>query len=145
VRDFSWWSSLTLTDARAALALARERLDELEVDGETYYLRPGLEPAPRAVHLLPGFDEYLLGYSDRSAPLAGEHSDTIVPGGNGMFLPTVVVDGEVVGSWKRAITKKRVAVTLTPFRPMTAAAEKALTKRLTRYGEFIGSDVELTV
>ena len=108
-----------------ALALARERLDELDLDGETYYLRPGLEPAPRAVHLLPGFDEYLLGYTDRSAPLAGEHSDTIVPGGNGMFLPTVVVDGEVVGSWKRAITKKRVAVTLTPFRPMTAAAAKA--------------------
>ena len=75
VKDFAWWSSLTLTDARAGLAAARDRLDELEVDGATYYLRPGLEPAERAVHLLPGFDEYLLGYGDRSAPLAGEHAD----------------------------------------------------------------------
>ena len=46
VKDFAWWSSLTLTDARAGLAAARDRLDELELDGETYYLRPGLEPAP---------------------------------------------------------------------------------------------------
>ncbi len=144
VRDFSWWSSLTLADARAGLALTRERLDELELDGATYYLRPGLEPATRAVHLLPGFDEYLLGYADRSAPLAGEHSDIIVPGGNGLFLPTVVVDGEVVGSWKRVVAKNRVRVTLAPFRPLAATAQRALHKRLTRYGEFIGAEVELT-
>ena len=64
IRDFSWWSSLTLTDARRGLDLARDQLDEVEVDGVSHYLRPGLEPAKAAVHLLPGFDEYLLGYSD---------------------------------------------------------------------------------
>jgi len=143
VKDFSWWSSLTLADARAGLAAARERLDELELEGATYYLRPGLEPAERAVHLLPGFDEYLLGYGDRSAPLAGEHANTVVPGGNGLFMPTIVVDGEVVGIWKRVLGKKRVDVSLAPLVPLTATAERAVRSRIVRYAEFLGTDVEL--
>ncbi len=143
VKDFSWWSSLTLTDARAGLASARDRLDELELDGATYYLRPGLKPASRSVHLLPGFDEYLLGYGDRSAQLAGEHANTVVPGGNGLFMPTIVVDGEVVGIWRRERAAKQTVVTLTPVRPLTGLAMRGVTKKIRRYAEFMQTDVEL--
>jgi hypothetical protein len=143
VKDFSWWSSLTLTDARAGLAAVRDRLVELELDGAVYYMRPGLEPAGRAVHLLPGFDEYLLGYGDRSAPLAREHANTVVPGGNGLFMPTIVVDGEVVGIWKRERAAKRTVVTLSPHVPLSATTMRGVTKRLERYAEFLGTDVEL--
>jgi len=143
VKDFSWWSSLTLTDARAGLGAARDRLDEFELDGQTYHLRPGLEPAERAVHLLPGFDEYLLGYGDRTAQLAGEHANTVVPGGNGLFMPTVVVDGEVVGIWKRERKSKQIVVTLAPLRELTAVAMRGVKKRIRRYAEFMETDVEL--
>jgi len=143
VKDFSWWSSLTLTDARAGLAAAREQLDELELEGLTYFLRPDLEPAGRDVHLLPGFDEYLLGYADRSAPLAAEHANAVVPGGNGLFMPTVVVDGEVVGIWKRERGSKRTRVTLAPLRAITAGTERSVRKKLVRYGEFLETEVEL--
>lgn len=143
VRDFAWWSSLTLTDARAGLAAAREQLDGFALDGTEYLMRPGLDPAPRAVHLLPGFDEYLLGYSDRSAPLAPENANAIVPGGNGVFRATVVVDGEVVGVWRRDRASKRVVVTLDPFRPLSAVAVRGVRRRLMRYGEFLETDVEL--
>ena len=61
------------------------------------------DPAVARVHLLPGFDEYVLGYQDRSAVLAPEHSQAIVPGGNGVFRPTIVVDGAVVGTWRRTV------------------------------------------
>ena len=109
-RDFAWWSSLTLTDARAGLAAAGDDLDAASsVDGETYFLRPGLEPAPRAVHLLPGFDEFVLGYTDRTRAAARTSTGlTIVPGGNGVFLPTIVVDGQVVGTWKREKATKKL-------------------------------------
>jgi hypothetical protein len=145
VRDFSWWSSLTLTDARRGLDLAREQLDELDVDGVTYYLRPGLEPAKAAVHLLPGFDEYLLGYSDHAAPLAGEGVEIIVPGGNGVFLPTIVVNGEVVGSWRRATKGAKTTLTPQPFHRLTASAEAGLAKAARRYGHFLGATVGLVV
>ena len=143
-RDFAWWSSLTLTDARAGIAAAREQLDELEVDGTRYYLRPGLEPAPRAVRLLPGFDEYLLGYSDRSAPLSGGDTAVIVPGGNGMFLSTVVVNGEVVGSWRRTQRAKKVQLGIEPLHRIPASAATAIARAAQRYAAFLEQPVELS-
>ena len=142
-RDFAWWSSLTLTDARAGLTAASDELETIEVDGETYYLRPGLEPAPRAVHLLPGFDEFVLGYTDRTAQLPKQHFQTIVPGGNGMFLSTIVVDGQVVGTWRREkTTKKLITVRLVPFGTLTPTARRAAEVRLRRYAEFLQTEVE---
>jgi hypothetical protein len=143
-RDFAWWSSLTLTDARTGIAAAREQLDELEVDDTRYYLRPGLEPAARAVRLLPGFDEYLLGYADRSAPLSGADSAVIVPGGNGMFLSTVVVNGEVVASWRRTPRAKKVHLELEPLRDIPASAKSGLAAAAKRYGAFLEQPVELS-
>jgi hypothetical protein len=142
-RDFAWWSSLTLTEARSAIAAAREQLDELELDGVRYYLRPGLEPAARAVRLLPGFDEYLLGYSDRSAPLSGADTAVIVPGGNGMFLSTVVVNGEVVGSWRRTARAKRVDLELVPLHGIPDSTRSGIAAAAKRYGAFLGQRVEL--
>ena len=46
----------------------------------------------------------------------------MVPGNNGMFLPTMVVDGEVVGTWKRAAGDPGDRDRLSPFRPLPAAA-----------------------
>ncbi len=142
-RDFAWWSSLTLTDARAGIAAAREQLDELELDGQRYYLRPGLEPAPRAVRLLPGFDEYLLGYADRSAPLSGADTGVIVPGGNGMFLSTVVVNGEVVGSWRRTRRAKKVQLDVEPMHDIPVSARPGVAAAAKRYAAFIEQPVDL--
>lgn len=143
-RDFAWWSSLTLTDARAGLAAAAAELDTVEVDGETYYLRPGLEPAARAVHLLPGFDEFVLGYTDRTAQLPKQHFLTIVPGGNGVFLSTIVVDGQIVGTWRREkATTKLVTVSLAPFGGLSATTLRAVRARLRRYAGFLGIEVAL--
>ena len=104
VRDFAWWASLTLTEARRGVAVANPR--ELEVDDVTHYLADDLEPAPNGTFLLPGFDEYLLGYQDRSAPITAEHFNLVVPGNNGIFQPTIVRNGEVVGLWKRPLAKR---------------------------------------
>jgi hypothetical protein len=141
-RDFAWWSSLTLTDARAGLDAAADELHRIELDGRTYHLRPGLEPAAAGVHLLPGFDEFVLGYTDRTAQLPAEHAGTIVPGGNGMFLATVVVDGMVVGTWRREkATRSAVTVRLNPFGTLSAAESRSARRRLDRYAEFLGTEV----
>ena len=39
-----------------------------------------------------------------------------VPGGNGVFRPTVVSDGQVVGTWKHAGRGSKRTVAATPFR-----------------------------
>ncbi len=98
---------------------------------------------------LPGFDEYLLGYSERHAPLSGADTDTdtdtevIVSGGNGMFLSTIVVNGEVVGSWRRPAKAKKITLTTAPFGELSTTAHKAVVHSATRYGEYLGLPVEL--
>ena len=104
---------------------------------------PALNTGTTAAYLLPGFDEYLLGYSDRSAVLDPAYAQRICPGGNGMFSPTLVIDGVVTGTWKRTFKGGAVVIETTPFRPLTPAESAALSAAADRYGEFLGLPVVL--
>lgn len=149
LRDFAWWTQLPLTDVRRAGEVVRNELVELEFQGASYWLSPEaavlLEsgvPGARSVHLLPGFDEFVLGYTDRSLVLAPEHSDLIVPGGNGVFKKTVVAAGKVVGTWVLQGTGPRAAVVPELFdeaRPLGPAAQAALAKAGQRYTRFLAT------
>ena len=130
--DLAGWAKLTAGETRTAVALARPSLAVLEVDGIEYLLdprTPDLLAAARAeaegVLLLPGFDELLLGHRDRRAQLDPVHADRIVPGGNGMFRPTVLQAGRVVGTWtrtRRAAGPELHATAFTEFSPEVTAA-----------------------
>lgn len=108
VKDFGWWTKLRAAEVKTGVAQARPGLESYWHDGVEYLMDPAT-PALLAtasdevsrLFLLPGFDEYLLGYQDRSAALKPEYAQLIVPGGNGVFRPTVVADGQVSGTWKR--------------------------------------------
>ena len=142
ISDFAWWASLTLTQARIGLAVARPALAELELDGTTYYLSQETLAAPSAgpiaTYALPGFDEYLLGYQNRSAALAPEHAEAVVPGGNGVFMPTIVVSGAVAGTWKRTINRRDIVVEPLPFDPLNAQAATGFARAMKAYGDFLG-------
>lgn len=131
VADLARWTKLTLTDARAGLATVRGELERLVVDGTEYYLDPRTPAVlerhrerARGVVLLPGFDEYILGYADRSAALPPEHAGHVVPGGNGMFRRTVVADGQVVGTW----STEKGRVVATPFTTFGEGVEDEVAK-----------------
>jgi hypothetical protein len=86
--------------------------------------------------LLPGFDEYLLGYRDRSAVLEPQYAERICPGGNGVFYPTLLVNGRVVATWKRAIKRGAVRLTFEPFEPLEVDAN-LLEGAVARYGAYV--------
>ena len=65
--------------------------------------------------MLPGFDEYLLGFKDRTLMVDPAHLSAVVPGGNGVFQSTVVRGGRVIGTWKRRLARTRVTVTVQPL------------------------------
>ena len=104
-QDFARWTGLPAADVRTAIQGALEHLvtddDGLLLDAATPERLAGADD-PAAELLLPGFDEFVLGYGDRTDVLDAAHADRIVPGGNGMFRPTVVRDGRVVGTWRWA-------------------------------------------
>ncbi|RLP93015.1 winged helix DNA-binding domain-containing protein [Micromonospora sp. CV4] len=141
-REFAGWTGLTLTDARRGLAAAGDTLTGVRVDGEEMYVDAALADAPRTpvddVLVLPGFDEYLLGYRDRALMLDPAHQAAVVPGNNGIFQATVVRAGRVVGLWKRRIARAAVTVTIQPLTPLNAGERARVEQALDRYAEFLG-------
>lgn len=97
-------------------------------------------PAPVGDELLvlPGFDEYLLGYKDRSLMVADEHRAAIIPGGNGVFQPTVVRGGQVVATWKRAVSKSKVKISVRPLVPLGGSDRAEAERAFERYARFLG-------
>lgn len=146
IHDFAWWAGLTVTDAKAGLEAAKPGLISEEIDGKEYWMTeaPGQIAADESsVHLLPGFDEYLLGYKERSAVLTVEHALRIVPGNNGVFLPTIVVAGRVVGTWKRRLKKGSIEITLNPFAQLGDSEKRAI-EAARCYSAFIGLPLSST-
>lgn len=144
VKDLAWWSGLTVTDAKAALELVKPHFINEVIDGKEYWMTSiAAAPSSPAAFLLPGFDEYLLGYTDRSAALHADHAQFVVPGKNGVFMPTIVIDGQVTGIWKRPAKIKAIEIDLQPFRPLTKAELKLITEAAKQYGAFIGLPVSV--
>jgi len=145
LQDFIWWSGLKLSDGRAGLAMAEAHLSREAMNGVDYWMphAPPLEGDNMPpVHLLPGFDQYMLGYTDRSAALDPLHSQKIVPGNNGVFMPTIVVRGRIAGTWKRTLKKKGIAFETSPFAPLNKTEMRAVAAAAKRYGDFMGLPVE---
>ena len=142
IQDFARWAGITLTDAKAGLEAAKAGLVSETADGQAYWMAqaaPGQQARnTSSVYLLPGFDEYLLGYKDRGAVLAAEHASKIVPGGNGIFLPMMVVGGQVVGTWKRALGKKALSVSFLPFTLLGDTEARAAIEAAKAYSDFLG-------
>ena len=113
---------------------------ELYASGE----RPAPDAATPRAHLLPGFDELMLGYRDRSPSLAPEHADRICPGANGMFLSTLVFDGRVVGTWRRSARAQSMTIEATPLDRLSTTQKKEFVEPADRYGRFLGLPVTLT-
>jgi hypothetical protein len=137
--DFARWTGLTLADTRLGLEMVNFRLMSAEIEGTTYWMTDGgtAPTVEKPVSLLPGFDEYVIGYQDRSAVLSDEHAGKIVPGNNGLFLPMIVVEGQVVGTWKRKLKRRTMDISLHPFEPLgELEAEVAAAARA--YSDFMG-------
>ncbi len=146
VQDFRWWSGLPAAEARTGLEMVKAQLAHDKFDGQSYWFSPSLPTTPTdspAAYLLPGFDEYLLGYKDRRAVLEPAHANKVVPGGNGMFRPIIVSDGRVVGTWKRTLRKTKVRLNLEPFEVLSPAQLEAAAIAAEPYGRFLGLPVEV--
>jgi len=136
-RDLRYWATMTLSDIRAGLAAAGDRLTSFEHDGRTYW-HAG-EPhedgpiEPRG-HLLQTLDEYHNGYQDSRRVL---DADGLVPHGRLASVGMALVDGQMVGGMRRRVTADRVHFDVTAFRDLADDEHAALAEAADRYGAFL--------
>jgi hypothetical protein len=143
VRDFATWTKLNLTESRKAFSLAKNVQSQME-NGSEYWLAENPPAKSAKAYFLAAFDEYFIGYKDRDAVIDPAHKAKVVPGGNGVFKPTLIVDGQIAGIWQKTIKKNHVDIRVTPFWPLDIS-QKELEKAAQPYATFIGKSVTIEV
>jgi len=140
VKDFSWWSSLTVADARRGLELVGDGLESRTLAGVTYWSGAAQPPraAPPRAHLLQGYDEYAVAYTESRGVLDIDGHAGSVPGGEAMFTHAVLLDGQVVGHWRRRAGSRVVTVDVQLGCSLDRAAMEAVDEAVQRYGAFVG-------
>ncbi len=139
VRDFVWWSGLTTTDARAGIEMVQHRLLKEVIDGDTYWLppsSPNRTSDSRTAHLLPTYDEYFIGYKDRSAAIDLSRLEKTKIG-NLTFVSPIVLRGRVIGKWNQTLRNGVVGIHLRPFISLKRSERRAIDQAVQRYGEFL--------
>jgi hypothetical protein len=145
VYDLAKWSGLTINEARLGLETVKADFEHQEIEGQEYWFlfaqRSEDERAPRA-DLLSIYDEFISSYKDRSAILDGETAAKLIALDNALRF-IIVVDGQVVGTWKPIRTKACVSIAAELYKHLEADERRAIDLAARRYGEFLQMPVEV--
>lgn len=139
LHDFVWWSGLSVADAKHALEMMKDKFVSEKTDSAEYWF-PNSFSIPgklkESVFLLPAFDEFLISYKDRTAAIASEHHGKAFSN-NGIFWPTIVVNGKVAGLWKREIKKDTLIIEAGFFDKKNKVPKSDLEKTTDKLGIFL--------
>ena len=143
VRDFAWWSGLTVADTKAGLAMLGSQVAQETIGGQTYWFSasmPAVAEAPMNGHLLPVYDEYGIAYKNHSAVLDPKYAELIQ---GGFFTSAFALKGEIIGMWRRTFKGKTVVVESLPFRSFSPGESEVFAAAAQRFGAFLGMPVML--
>ena len=142
LNDFAWWSGLTVADGRRAVGALGGEVERVDVDARPHWLIPSSAPrrARHTAHLLPNYDEYFIGFRDRSA--IGLRA-TAIPSMTALDRHIAIVDGQIVAGWSRAATSSTVH--LAPVTTLSASDRRHLAAAAARYADFVGMAVEVEI
>ena len=146
LQDFVWWSGLSTADTRAGLEMVTSHLVHEVVDGQTYWFSQQTlfaKDLSQTTYLLPNFDEYTVGYTDRSALFDVLRTGMVTPSANVALNHTIVMNGRIVGNWKRVLKKDAVVITPYAFSAFTDAEHQTFTTAAHHYGKFLDLPVIL--
>ncbi|MDI3318810.1 winged helix DNA-binding domain-containing protein [Pinibacter soli] len=144
IKDFVWWSGFPLTEAKAAFAMVDDKFEEKTIGGNVYWLTKKLSDFKKkpSLYLLPAFDEYLMGYADRTT-IVDEKYIKYIATSNGIFNPTIVVNGQVEGNWKRTLKKDVVVIEPNIFEAISKSNQSFLKTTAKRFGNFLNAPFKL--
>ena len=147
LKDYSWWSGLSMPDARTGFELIKADCAQLVANEQTYwFLNANLipEPAPipsPLIHLLPNYDEYIVAYSYRRDVTGQVPPENVGTRNDPIFSYNVALDGQLVGQWKRTLKKNTMIIEALPFGDLNLAEMGVFAAATARYSQFIGLPV----
>lgn len=146
-KDFGWWSGLSAADVKLGMDAIKSEFEQEIINASTYWF---IEPAQKAksrgnkAYLLPNYDEYTVGYTDRNAIFDMSHSSKLDSRGSVLAQHVILTAGKIAASWKRTLKTKSVSMEATLFRTLNKTETHALVEAAERYAAFLGLPFELT-
>ena len=149
-QDFCLWSGLVAGDAKKAIENASSSLQQVGIEGtkgQFWLLKEDLrrldsidpsEPAPP--RLLPKFDSILLGHKDRSRIVKDEHKKYVFKPKAGDIAATVLVDGQVVGTWRHKRKRRTLVVAIKPFGKMPKNDLAEVEQQARELSQYVGAE-----
>lgn len=139
LQDFVWWSGLPISEAKQAICLIESKLTAEQWNDQTWYIHETSRTRCKLtnhIHLLPSYDEYLLGYKDRTDVLPFEHYPKAFTN-NGLFYPIILHNGQVVGNWSKSAKKKGIYLEHSCFRQDITIDEEELNQAKDKLVQFL--------
>lgn len=148
VQDFAWWSGLSVADARAGLEMVKSDLVSEVSAGKTYWFAHPAAPVEiphPTLHLLPNYDEHVVAYKDHSASFDATVFKNLAPDSSALLNYITVLDGLVIGGWRRTIEKKQISITTKLLIPLNEVEQAALRSAAEDFARFMGLPVDLEI
>lgn len=147
IEDLQRWSGLGKTILKQWIIYCGKDLQHYDINWTVYYSSPSknLDISFPTAHFIAGFDERLLWYKNRSATVDHDHLNKIDIARNGIFKPTVMIDGNTIGTWSIQHKAKISEITITPFDSLTSESILLLEKEVQYYWKYIAKPINLTI
>lgn len=148
IRDFVWWSGLTVKEAELGIEAVKPTLLQQAIDGRAYWSAKARVAAAGkgcTALLLPNYDEYLVAYKDRGAVVEDARAANIVARSGGAYPHHLVIDGRLAGSWTRTLKENSVMIEVAPYRKLTPVQTRAVMSAADCYGDFMGLPLTLSL
>jgi len=120
IQDFAWWSGLSLTECKLGIKMIEDDFICETINGRDFWMKNDIQTLPVngvSALLLPPFDEFVVSYKDRSEMINETHYGKVMTK-NGLFSPTIMLDGKIIGSWKKIKKKDVIQIDLSFFEKM---------------------------
>ncbi len=148
IKDYSWWSGLSTARAKDSVEMLEPKLDRAVIDEKEYFFiasENNKSSSNAGVYLLPNFDEYIIGYAERSDIFDSSLAAGLDARHNPLFQNTILIDGQIIGTWKHTFQKSKVTVTAKPFIKLQKSDQELLKEAMVRYSEFMNLQMELVI
>jgi hypothetical protein len=138
LQDFVWWSGLPVADARSAVEMIKPDLMEDKIGERVYWMHDSTSvsgPAEASVVLLPAYDEFIISYKDRTVSLTRDDISKAVSS-NGIFRPVILINGRVIGLWRKSRINGRLHLDLQFFRKPDKSTRSLVKSAIQSYESF---------
>lgn len=145
VKDFATWSGLSVTEAKEGVAMLSSKFIKEKINDKEYIFIPAALNTNHKIQtsfFMPDYDEYGMGYKDRSAIFNTKVDLSKFKNDNPIFNRMIIIDGKIEGTWKRVIKNNTVNIEAVPFTPLSKIKQQTLKKMIKKYCVFVGKEVE---